>query len=103
MRRTVLERMIEKMNRLATRPSFYNTIFNNCIVEVTAIARAAGRRFPLDWRILLSAYVAEYLYDIGLLDRSRPFAILKANADIRALSLAADADPDYSQHIREGL
>jgi len=103
MRRTILHRMIAQMNRLAERPRFYNTIFHNCVIEIAMIIRAAGQPFPLDWRLLVSGYVAEYLYDNGLLDRSRPLADLKVVADIRIKSRAADADPDYSRRIREGL
>lgn len=102
-RKRILRRTIAQMNRLAERPRFYNTIFHNCTVEIARIVRAGGQRFPLDWRILVSGYVAEYLYDIELLDRSRPFATLQRNADIRELSRAADADPDYSRRIRVGL
>ena len=42
-------------------------------------------------------------HDIELLDRLRSLAELKANADIRARSQAADGDADYSRRIREGL
>lgn len=103
MRRKILERTIAQMNQLAARPRFYNTIFHNCSVEIARIVWAAGHRFPLDWRILVSGYVAEYLYEISLLDRSQAFAVLKASADIRARSLAADRDADYSLRIRENL
>jgi hypothetical protein len=103
MRRTILHRMVAQMNRLAARPRFYNTVFHNCVIEIALIIRAAGQPFPLDWRLLVSGYVAEYLYDNGLLDRSRPLADLKAGADVRARSRAADASTDYSRQIREGL
>ncbi len=103
MRRKILALYIEQMNRLANRPRFYNTVFNNCTIEIARIVWAAGHRFPLDWRLLVSGYVAEYLYDLDLLDRRRPFAELKAAADIRDRSIAADAAADYSHRIREGL
>ena len=102
-RKRILRRTIAQMNRLAERPRFYNTVFHNCTVEIARIVWAGGQRFPLDWRILVSGYVAEYLYDIELLDRSRPFATLKQNADIRDRSRAADADPAYSRRIRADL
>lgn len=103
MRRKILATYVEQMNRLATRPRFYNTIFNNCTVEIAAIVRAAGHKFPLDWRLLVSGYVAEYLYDLDLLDLTRPFADLRVAADIRAKSLAADGAADFSRRIRDGL
>ena len=103
MRRKLLVRYIKQMNRLAARPRFYNTVFANCTIEIAMLVRAAGHKFPLDWRLLVSGYVAEFLYDLELLDRSRPFAGLKASADIRAKSKSADADPAYSRRIRDGL
>jgi hypothetical protein len=103
MRRRILEGIVGQMTRLAERPRFYNTIFHNCINEIARIVWTSGQKFPLDWRILFSGYVAEYLYDIELLDPSRPFAALKAHSDIRARSLAADQDPLYSRRIRDGL
>ncbi len=103
MRRKILDTYIEQMNRLADRPRFYNTVFNNCTVEIARIVRAAGHVFPLDWRLLVSGYVAEYLYDLELLDRTRPFAELKAAADISGKSRDADQAEDYSRRIRVGL
>ncbi len=103
MRRKILRLTIAQMNGIATRPIFYNTIFHNCTIEIARIVWAAGRRFPLDWRILVSGHVTEYLYERRLLDRSMPFEALKANADISKRSQAADADPDYSARIREGI
>ena len=103
MRRKILERTIAQMNGLGAAPHFYNTIFHNCTIEIARIIWAAGLRFPLDWRILVSGHVAEYLYDIGLLDRSVPFPVLKTSGDIRARSLAADTEPDYWSRIRDGF
>jgi Domain of unknown function (DUF4105) len=102
-RRKILARYIAQMNRLASRPRYYNTIFHNCTTEIGRIVFAAGHRFPLDWRLLVSGYVDAYLYDQKLLDRSRPFAELKAAADITKRANAADADPQFSRRIRDGL
>jgi hypothetical protein len=103
MRRKILARYVSQMNRLAQRPRFYNTVFANCTIEIAMMVRAAGHAFPLDWRLLVSGYVAEFLYDLQLLDPSRPFAELKTMADISAKSKAADTDTDYSRRIRAGL
>ncbi|HRD77278.1 MAG TPA: DUF4105 domain-containing protein, partial [Hyphomicrobiaceae bacterium] len=103
MRRKILAGTIAQMNRLSARPRFYNTIFHNCTIEIARIVWAAGHRFPFDWRLLVSGYVAEYLYDVGLLDRTLPFAGLKTSADITQRSRTADRAPDYSQRIRAGL
>lgn len=104
MRRKILALSIAQMNCLAARPRFYNTIFYNCTTEIGRIVWAAGHRFPLNWRLFLTGFVAEYLYDLALLDRSRSFCALKENADIRARagSIGGD-DPEFSRRIRAGL
>lgn len=103
MRRKLFEGYLTRMNALAERPRYYNTIFMNCTTEIARLVRAAGRKFPLDWRIVVTGYLAEFLYRLELIDTRLPFAELKAAADIRARSLAADADPDYWKRIRDGL
>ena len=103
MRRKILARYVAQMNRLARRPRYYNTVFANCTIEIALLVRAAGHKFPFNWRLLVSGYVGEFLYDLDLLDSSRPFAELRAMADISAKSRAADGDVRYSSRIREGL
>jgi hypothetical protein len=103
MRRRLLVQYVRAMNRLARRPRFYNTIFSNCTTEVARIVRAAGRRFPLDWRILISGYVPAYLYEHGLIDRTRSFAEVQAAADIGAKARARPDAAEFSARIRDGL
>jgi len=103
MRRKLFEAYLARMNALAERPRFYNTVFMNCTTEIARLVRAAGHKFPLDWRILVSGYLAEFLYRLELLDNRMPFDTLRAAADIRARSLAADAAQDYWRRIRDGL
>lgn len=103
MRRKLFAAYLEQMNALAERPRFYNTIFMNCTTEIARLVRAAGHKFPLDWRILVSGYLAEFLYRLELLDTRMSLPQLQKAADIRERSRAADDDPDYSRRIREGL
>jgi hypothetical protein len=103
MRRNILERYVTDSNALINRPRFYHTIWSNCTTQIARIIWAAGRRFPLDWRIIVSGYVPNYLYGMGLLDTSQPFAELYRLADIVPRAKAADADADFSALIREGV
>ena len=41
--------------------------------------------------------------DIGAIDRSLPFAVLKAKSHVNARAKAANDDPRFSVWIREGL
>jgi Domain of unknown function (DUF4105) len=94
---------VEKINQLKERPEFYNTLITNCTTDVWFLVRALVGQVPLDWRVLLSGYFPEYPYDLGSLDRSVPFAQLKARSLINAKAHAADQDPDFSERIRDGL
>jgi hypothetical protein len=100
MRRNLLLTYVSEMNALTARPRFYNTVARNCTTEVIRILRAAGRRLPLDWRILVSGDVPDYLHELGLLADQRSMPVVKAKADITAVALAAEGDPAFSQRIR---
>ncbi len=101
MRRNLLNQYLAQMNSLARKPRFYNTLFRNCTTEVVRILRASGRRLPLDWRIVVSGAVPDYLYDLGLLEDSRPLSVVTASADIGAAARAADQDPAFWRRIRQ--
>jgi hypothetical protein len=101
-RRLFLE-YIGKINQLKEQPEFYNTLTTNCTTDVWFLARALSDQFPLDWRVLLSGYFPEYLYDLGSLDTDLPFPELKARSLINDKAHAADLDPDFSTRIRAGL
>jgi hypothetical protein len=90
----------DKLNELAARPRFYNTLLSNCTTEIVRIVRAAGNPIPLDWRMLVSGYVPEYLYEHRLIAADLPFAELQAAADIGERARAADADAAFSARIR---
>ncbi len=100
-RRRLLEKYVEDMNALAVSPRFYHTIWTNCTTEIARLVRMSGQRVPLDWRILVSGHVAEFLYRAGLIAQKRPFPETKRHADITARARAADTAADFSQQIRK--
>ena len=65
--------------------------------------RALAGRIPLDWRVLLSGYFPEYIYDLGSLDTRVPFAQLRSLSLVNARAHAADQASDFSARIRDGL
>ena len=103
MRTRLLQQYVREMNALARRPRYYNTLFANCTTEVARILRAAGRRLPWAWPLVASGLVPRYFHRRGLIDRTRPFEALAAEADIgeRARdALAGDDGSDFSARIR---
>ena len=58
---------------------------------------------PYSWKILVSGYVPEYLYERGKLDTSLPFPELQRRSRVNAAAQAADQAEDFSRRIRVGL
>src|SRR5215813_7103738 len=67
---------LERINELADRPEFYHLLSNSCTVNIVRYARAAGKPPRYDIRYLLNGFADSYLYSIGAVDTSLPFAEL---------------------------
>ena len=102
LRRVFLD-YIRSINELRERPQFYNTLTTNCTTSVWLHTRMNPQSPPLSWKLLLSGYVPDYLYDLDKLDTSRPFSELEKLSLVNERAHAADGDAAFSQRIREGL
>ena len=102
LRRVFLD-YIKAMNQLRDRAAYYNTLTTNCTTNVLFHTRINPESPPMSWKILLSGYVPDYLYELGRLDTSRPLADLEKVSHVNQRAHAADKDPAFSQRIREGL
>jgi hypothetical protein len=94
---------IQTINDMRERPRFYNTLTTNCTTSILMHTRMNPESPPLSWKILLSGYVPDYLYDLGRIDTSRPFPELEKMSNVNARAHAADNSPLFSQLIRQGL
>jgi Domain of unknown function (DUF4105) len=94
---------IRDINKLKEHPRFYNTLTTNCTTMIYAHTTMNPGHVPMSWKILLTGYAPEYLYERGRFDRSLPFAELKRRGHINARAHAADKAPDFSRLIRVGL
>jgi hypothetical protein len=94
---------IREINSLAEKPEFYNTLTTNCTTSILTHTRVNPGHLPLSWKVLLSGYVPEYLYEHRRIDTSLSFAKLRQVSHINAAAQAADKAPDFSQRIRAGL
>jgi hypothetical protein len=101
-RRLFLE-YLEQINSLKQHAEWYNTLTSNCTSSIWVMTRINPGHVPYSWKILLSGYLPEYLYEQGKLDTSVPFAELQRRAFINPLARAADQAADFSQRIRVGL
>lgn len=94
---------VKAMNELRERPSYYNTLTTNCTTSVLFHTRMNPESPPMSWKVLLSGYVPDYLYDLGRLDNTRSFAELERISRVNERAHGAGADAAFSQRIREGL
>jgi hypothetical protein len=99
----LLREYLADANELARTPRWYNTLTGNCTTLVFGMIRVLRPDLRLDYRVLLSGYLPDLAYELGATDTSMPFERLRELARIHDKSAQADADPDYSMKIREGL
>ena len=94
---------IEQINALKHRPEWYNTLTTNCTTAIWMHTRINPGHPPLSWKVLASGYLPEYLYEIGRLDSSLPFADLRRRARVNERAQAADKAAYFSRRIRAEL
>ncbi len=93
--------VLQRANKLAKEPEFYNTITNNCTTNIAAhINRLQPDRVLYDWRILLPGYSDRKAYESGLLATKLPFEQAQAAAKISAKAQLAAGRDDFSERIR---
>ncbi len=101
-RRLLLD-YVRAMNSLKEKAEFYNTLTTNCTTGIWKHSWVNANHLALSWKVLLSGYVPEYLYDSGRLDTSMPFAELQRRAHVNSRARAADKADNFSQLIRGEL
>lgn len=98
---------VRAMNDLRRQPAWYNSASSNCTNTIWLHAAVNPGHVPFSWKILLSGYVPEYLFDQGRLMPGLPFAELRRRGHVNARAqegagLARDA-ADFSRSIRVGV
>lgn len=89
-----------KANHLSVEPAFYNTVTANCTTVVFDMAKVLNPSILFDYRILLSGYLPEYIFDNELVlgdDKTAQTMRLNANINMRAQG----PREGYSRRIRE--
>ncbi len=94
---------LRAINELREHPRFYNSLTTNCTTTILTHTTVNPGHVPYSWKVLLSGYVPEYLYDLGRLDRSVPFDDFREQAHINAAARAAGGSPEFSRLIREEI
>jgi hypothetical protein len=91
---------VKQANALAVQPAFYNTVTSNCVTIVYGMAKQIDPGLPYHYSLLLTAYLPEYLYQVGALDKRYPLEVLKAQGDITERARASRPGDDFSKAIR---
>ena len=94
---------VAEANDLARAPRFYHTITANCTTLVYVMLKRILRRLPFSYRVLLSGYVPEYVYEVGGLDRRYSIEELRTLAYISERARSADESETFSRDIRAGI
>ena len=91
---------IAQARELDAKPGFYNTLTSNCTTIVFDLARQIAPRLPLDYRLLLSGYLAEYAQEVGALTPGVPYAELHDKGRITQRALDLGSGEHFSTVIR---
>lgn len=112
---------LNEARQLAQQPRFYNSLTSNCTTIVFHMAKIINPALLTDYRIVLSGYLPQYIYDNKGLDQSVPFQTLQQKALINPYGTSAESSAvsftetpvqattvipssaDYSKAIRTGL
>jgi hypothetical protein len=101
--RALLLSYLKRVNRLARKPRWYNALTHNCTTSILVHTGAAGMNVPIEWELLANGHLPELLYRGGALNRTLPYAELRARSAVSEAGKRADDAPDWSARIREGL
>ena len=88
--RALLLEYVAEANALARTPRFYNSLTTNCTTQIFRMISVLQPGLALDYRMLLSGLVPDYIYERGRLDTSLPFAALRDRSHIRGKASSTD-------------
>jgi len=94
---------IEQTNQLEEGPRFYNTITANCTTIVFDMMRQIVQGLPMDYRLLLTGYLPDYVRDVGGLQANLGLEELQRRGRITERAQQAGDDPEFSRLIRDGV
>jgi hypothetical protein len=98
----VLRAMLERANSIRERPEFYNSVTNNCTLNlVRHVNQLVPGRIPGSWRIVLPGYSDEVIHRLGLIDSAGSIAEARVRFRINDRARAALNDSAFSRRIRE--
>jgi hypothetical protein len=102
--RDLLVDVLRRANKLSTEPEFYDTLTNNCTLNIVRhINRLSPDRVAYDYRVLLPGHSDRLAFDLGLIERHGSFDETKARAHINDLAQRHHGQGAFSELIRARL
>lgn len=102
--RDLLVDVLRRANKLAVEPEFYDTLTNNCTLNIVRhINRLSPHRVAYDYRVLLPGHSDRLAYDLGLIERHGTFAETKVRAHVNDLAQRHHGKAAFSERIRARL
>jgi hypothetical protein len=94
---------IRRINDLREHPKFYNTLTTNCTTQILTNVQSFGGIARYTWKILLSGYVPEYLYETETLMPGMSLEEIMSKSLVNERAKKFSTDPNFSSLIREGV
>jgi hypothetical protein len=94
---------VDQGNTLVRIPRFYNTITVNCTTLVYHMMQHIVGYLPLNYRLILTGYLPEYVHRVGGLDDRFSLEELRARGRITDRARRSDRSDSFSADIRAGI
>jgi len=102
-RQSLLLAYLDEANRLTHTPRFYHTITGNCTTLIFRMMDRIVPGLPLNWRLLASGYLPEYLHKVGALQGADSVAEYRKRGRYTDRARALPDSSGYSRVIRDGV
>lgn len=91
---------VTRANDLAASPEWYNTLTTNCTTLPFQLVKGIAPDVKLDWRVIASGHLADYLYELGVLHPEMPLEAIKARAKLPEFGPRGAGGKEYSRRLR---
>ncbi len=93
--------MLQRANKIAAQPEFYNTLTNNCTTNiVNHVNHVVPNKIPYGYQVLFPGLSDHLAYNLGLIKGDGSFERTKAEARINRVAYIYRDSADFSQQIR---
>lgn len=104
--RALFEEYLKKSADLEKQPKWYNTLTSNCTTLVFDMVQSvSNHQLPVDYRLLASGYLPNYLYDLRALDQNWSMKTWyeRAHVNPKVQNMHELTSEKYSKIIRNHL